>query len=209
MKKILSLITTFIYLLFLSSCGSMKYKISYVSDTGKEINVEDIELIRNYIIEKSPNLNLGEYSEMFDYLYNVTPDGLENKCSIYHFDDIYKKVPSNLQLETFMIINNEITILGTAWGGWGVTEFAHLNEDYFYFIFSCGSGIHRSYITLYNFKDYAFLSYGEWIEPFIHGDISFCVSNGGRKLGVCNRYTQKVIYKDITKLEFTNGENLS
>ena len=123
MKRLISISIIFLYLLFLSSCRSMghstsyvsdtvssceymKYKISYVNDTGKEKNIEHIELIRSFIIENTPNLNLNEYSEMFDYMYNVTPDGFENKCTIYHFDDIYKKVPSYMQLQTFMIIDN-------------------------------------------------------------------------------------------------------
>lgn len=201
MKRILSLITTFIYLLFLSSCGALKYKISYINDTGKEKNIEDIEIIRNYIMGKTPSLNLNQNSELFYYMYNVTPDGLSNKCSIYHFEE-NNKVPNYLQLETFMIIDNEITFLGTAWGGSGVTEFAYLNDDYFYFIFSSGSGVHRSCIAMYNFKDESFSYYLEWVEPFIHSDISFYLSNGDRKLGICDSYSGEIIYEDITKLEF-------
>ena len=224
MKRLISISIIFLYLLFLSSCRSMvhstsyvsdtvssceymKYKISYVNDTGKEKNIEHIELIRSFIIENTPNLNLNEYSEMFDYMYNVTPDGFENKCTIYHFDHAYEKVPLNFELQTIMIIDNELIFLGSAWGGHGVTEFAYLNCDYFYFIYSCGSGVHSSYISMYNFNDQSFSSYGEWKEPFIHGDISFCLINEGRKLGVCNSYTGEVIYEDITKLEFSNDKN--
>lgn len=35
------------------------------------------------------------------------------------------------------------------------------------------SGVHRSCIAMYNFKDESYLFYLEWVEPFIHSDISF------------------------------------
>lgn len=50
---------------------------------------------------------------------------------------------------TFLRFNNDYYPLGGSFGGWGVTEFLYQKNNehsWLYFIFSMGSGIHRSYI---------------------------------------------------------------
>ncbi len=52
---------------------------------------------------------------------------------------------------TFLRLNNNYYPLGGSFGGWGVTEFLYKKDNehsWLYFIYSMGSGIHRSYVDV-------------------------------------------------------------
>lgn len=81
-----------------------------------------------------------------DVLNNITPSDLNGLVNIYK----YEKSTS-----TFLEYDGEIYEMGLAWGGHGVTHFAYYHSGYenrLYFIFSYGSGIHRSQIMAFDFN---------------------------------------------------------
>jgi hypothetical protein len=56
--------------------------------------------------------------------------------------------------ETFLLINGTYFHLGTAFGGFGVTEFVRRHGDaghWLFFLYSCGSGIHQTYVGVFIF----------------------------------------------------------
>lgn len=117
-------------------------------------------------------------------LKNVTPDLLKNKCSIYRFT---YSTTSSLGGETFLIYDGNVYQLGSAWGGFGITEFAyecHDRKDMLYFIYSSGSGIHRSHIGLFDFNTKQILDYTDTTDVFMYNDIKFHLSEDNSTLGI-------------------------
>ena len=146
------------------------------------------------------------------YLLNVTPAVLEDKCEIYRFT---YEISSGLAGVTFLVYQGEVYPLGVAVGGYGITEFAYINDgvrDKLYFIYSWGSGFFRSHVGVFDFKTKQEMA----SIPFSLQDISFSLSEDGKKLGICqaeiygeNWDTEGVriargdlLYEDILELNF-------
>lgn len=99
-----------------------------------------------YLTLKSNN------SDLLNQIYDVTPFELSNLAKIYRFFS-----SSNcgfLEDETFIYYQKNFYPIGTSFGGYGVTQFAHFysrTTNMLYFIYSFGSGIHRSHIGIFDF----------------------------------------------------------
>ena len=117
---------------------------------------------------------------VLDSLVNITPDQLKRICSIYRFPD---SIGTSLGGMTLMIYNSKVYELGVAYGGFGVTEFAYKDSDgenILYYIYSFGSGIHRSHIASFNFK-----TYEHKVSEAISDDIAFYITEDSESLGIC------------------------
>jgi len=142
-----------------------------------------------------------------DFLSNlkiVTPSFLRDKCSIYRFG--YDTGAG--EGETFLLYDGVIYRIGIAFGGYGVTEFAYVNHngiDILYFIYSWGSGVHRSHIGAFDFSTKQILDYTDYTEVFWQNDITFHLSEDGRTLGIANAqirfYDSEGINNKITKYD--------
>ncbi len=109
-------------------------RIYNLGDANKNISNE----MMDYVKDKK-----NAYED--DELFNVTPKPLEDFCKIYK----YKK-----SCETYLEYNGKIYPMGISFGGYGVTQVANYktrDKHLLYFIFSWGSGIHRSNIWAFDF----------------------------------------------------------
>lgn len=149
---------------------------------------------------------------ILSYLLNITPALLEDKCEIYRFT---YEISNALAGETFLVYEGEVCQLGSAFGGYGITEFAYINDgnqDRLYFIHSSGSGIHRSHVSAFDFSTKQEMN----SVAFLFQDISFFLSEDGKKLGICQAVVYgldwdtegvsiskgDLLHEDILKLDF-------
>lgn len=207
MKKLSILIFIFLLIFSLSGCSTSNYKIFEMKINNDAVDKEQMHeyLLNNddfsyeEILENEPDL--------MTKLYNVTPKEIK-KCSIYRFS--YEGC-GGLGGETFLVYDDEVYSLGNAFGGYGVTEFAYRNtkqENILYYIYSCGSGLHRSGVGAFDFKTKTMSVYlGDPNELSFLGaeDISFYISDG--YLGICKA---EISWKssDSFEVDIVDGESI-
>ncbi|MBO4668299.1 MAG: hypothetical protein J5666_09300 [Bacilli bacterium] len=127
------------YLLSLSSSYATVhpyYKLAFVCNLGTPN-----ENISSAMQEYAKDVKTG-YEDAI--LYNVTPDALMGICNVYKYDK---------SCQTFLEYNGNIYQIGFSFGGYGVTQFAYyytVEKTLLYFIFSYGSGIHRTNVWAFD-----------------------------------------------------------
>ena len=219
MKRILSLLLCVLLVVSIFGCSKATgiYSVLPMEQTNGAVNqiiidsfLTDNEKHSNYAaIQKNvPNI--------LSNLVNITPDSLKGMCSIYRFS---YETDTSLGGETFLIYDNMVYPLGCAVGGYGITEFAYASSNgnnTLYFIYSWGSGIHRSHIGAFNFNTKEITDYGGFI--FQNQDIAFCLSKDGKTLGICQAQIRwpnwdvlevtidkgECLYQDINTLVFSS-----
>lgn len=157
MKKVLSFIFSCILGIGLISCDSINVnqKVAIYGISAND-NYVDKENFDNYFMN-----NVNEYPS-YSELKSNAPDLLDN---VKEIDSDLKNGSKLLRFSynsngfldgmAFLYDDETYYSLGGAWGGYGVTQFAHYknkSEDLLYYIYSCGSGIHRTSIGVFNFK---------------------------------------------------------
>lgn len=209
MKKILILFCL-TFIICLSGCSNSNYNIYEMKINNDSV---DEKIMNEYVSSDDDYTKLLENTpNLMSYLYNVTPKALKKKCDIYRFS--YDEC-GKLGGETFLVYEDEVYQLGTAFGGYGVTEFAYIDtkdQNILYFIFSAGSGIHHSSIGAFDF-DTKTLSYynpektdDPFNQPFAGAnDIAFDVSEG--YLGICEA-TIGWKSNDTFEVNIIKGENV-
>lgn len=213
MKKIIYLVLFIVLCVSLTGCNTSRYTIYEMKINN---DVVDKDLMHEYLLRNddfSYEAILENTPDLMDRLYNVTPKELKNKCSIYRFS--YENC-GGLGGETFLVYDDEVYLLGAAFGGYGVTEFAYRNtqeENKLYYIYSSGSGIHRSGVGAFDFKTKTMsLFTGNPTNnidelPFAGAeDISFYISDEGY-LGICKA---EISWKsnDTFEVYIIDGENV-
>lgn len=179
-------------LLLLTSCEKMQdksysiYQIN-INENPKSDNANRI-LIQTYLESFEENAALLEnVPNLANMPVNVTPKDLDRKCSIYRFPI---SGCGRYNGETLLIYNNKVHHLGSAFGGYGVTEFAFCQaESRLYFIYSFGSGIHRSCLSYFDFKEEVVITsllghVNEQVDSFTMEDVSFKVFDDTNTLGL-------------------------
>lgn len=143
-------------ILSLSSCfgsnkgGTVKYSIEYNNETINKVALDNYFLTHE---EEYPS-----YKRLKENVPNILDrtrtinisEGFTNKMQAIRFSNSENGF---LTGETFLLHNGQYFDLGGAWGGYGVTEFIRRQGDkghWLYFIFSNGSGIHRTNVGVYN-----------------------------------------------------------
>jgi hypothetical protein len=189
MKKAFCLVLCVLLIACISGCNTAKgpYAILPMEKVRGKV---DTEIIDRFLTDNDDYDFYGElksnYPAILSELVNVTPKALKDKCSIYRF--LYGK-GGGLTGEAFLVYDGAVYPLGTGLGGWGVTEFAYINQDgqdKLYFIYSWGSGMHHSHIGLFDFSTKQLMDTGSLIDTFGEGtDIAFCLSDDQQTLGIC------------------------
>ena len=213
MKKIIYLLIFIVLCVSMAGCNRSKYTI-YEMKINNDIVEKD--LMHEYLLNNDDfnyEAILKNTPDLMDRLYNVTPKDLKHKCSIYRFS--YENC-GGLGGETFLLYDDEVYSIGSAFGGYGVTEFAYVNtnqQNMLYYIYSCGSGIHRSGVGAFDFKTKTMsLFTGNPTNnidelPFAGAeDISFYTSDDGY-LGICKA---KISWKssDTFEVDIVDGESV-
>ena len=225
MKKTAVIILCTLLLIFASGCNNKQYRDgSYIilpmETTDKAVNEQ---IIDDFLMENIKNFSVIKKNvpHILSHLVDITPSAIEDKCSIYRFS--YESATA-VAGSTLLIYDNAVYVLGSSLGGYGITEFAYFEnaeQSVLYYIYSSGSGIHRSEIGAFDFKTKLQSSYGGLIEDFVQQDIAFTLSGNGKKLGICkadiewtdfDKIEVKVtkgekIFNDINKFEFEAIEN--
>lgn len=209
MKKFLIAIVALLCFI-LASCSNSNYNIYEMKINNDPV---DEKIMNEYVSSDDDYTKLLENTpNLMSYLYNVTPKALKKKCAIYRFS--YNEC-GKLGGETFLVYENQVYQLGTAFGGYGVTEFAYIdtnNQNILYFIFSAGSGIHRSAIGAFDFDTKTLSCYSPELtndpynQPFSGAeDIAFYTSEG--YLGICEA---TICWKsnDTFEVNIIKGENV-
>ena len=188
MRKALCLVFCVLLLSCISGCNKAKGPYAILPMEQVRGNV-DTQIIDQFLTDNDDYSFYGElkinHPTILSELVNVTPKALKDKCSIYRF--LYGK-GGGLTGETFLVYDNAVYPLGKGDGGWGVTEFAYINQggqDKLYFIYSWGSGMHRSHIGLFDFSTKQLMDTGSLFDTFDQGDIAFCLSDDQQTLGIC------------------------
>ena len=143
-------------LLSLSSCfgsnkgGTVKYSIEYNNETINKVALDNYFLTHE---EEYPSYKAlkGNVPNILDHTRTINiSGGFTNKMQAIRFSSGENGF---LTGETILLHNGQYFHLGGAWGGHGVTEFIRRQGDkghWLYFIFSNGSGIHRTNVGVYN-----------------------------------------------------------
>lgn len=190
--KTLLVVIICLSLLLLTSCEGIsnhEYSIYQVNiNKNSKENNENQALIQTYLESFEENAALLEnVPNLANMAVNVTPKDLDRKCSIYRFPI---SGCGRYNAETFLIYNNKVHHLGSAFGGYGVTEFAYCKaESRLYFIYSFGSGIHRSCLAYFDFKEEVVITsllghVNEQVDSFTMEDVSFKVFDDTNTLGL-------------------------
>ena len=95
------------------------------------------------------------YKELKNNQLNLLSNVKEVKTDINNLKMLRFSNTNNgfLDSETFIYKDNNYYSIGQAFGGYGVSEFVNIKENksnYLYFIYSFGSGIHRTYINAFD-----------------------------------------------------------
>ncbi len=152
--------------------------------------------------------------DLFTKLMNVTPDAIKDKCSVYKFGSGC----AGLEGACFLVYDSQVYGIGGSSGGFGVTELAYMSDgekELLYYIYSWGSGIHRSHLGVFNFKTKEILDCGGIEEEWLY-DVAFKLSDDGMTLGLCEAdigwadyetwqveiEKGKRLFSDVEKLEF-------
>jgi hypothetical protein len=221
MKRIMTLLLCVLLVVSVLGCSEAKgiYSVFPMKQTASAVNQQ---IIDNFLTN---NENYSNYEEIqknvpdiLSYLVNITPDTLKEICSIYRFS---YEPGTSLSGETFLIYENRVYPLGCAVGGYGITEFAYTSNNgnnTLYFIYSWGSGIHRSHIGAFNFNTKEITDHGEL--AFRDQDIAFYLSEDGNTLGICQAQIRwenwdvlavaiekgECLYQDINTLIFSAAD---
>ena len=188
MRKAFCLILCFLLTICISGCNAEKgpYEILPMEQVRGKV---DTKIIDQFLTDNDEYYFYKEiknnHPTILSELVNITPKALKNKCSIYRFH--YGK-GGGLAGEAFLIYDGAVYSLGKGGGGWGVTEFAYINQDEqdkLYFIYSWGSGMHHSHIGAFDFSSKVLTDTGSLYYEFGDIDIAFCLSEDGQTLGIC------------------------
>ena len=211
MKRITTLLLCLLLAVSILGCSNTGgiYSIFPMKQTSGAVDQQIInEFLTDYQNYEEIQNNV---PDILSYLKNITPDSLNEICSIYRFT---YETDTSLAGETFLVYDNSVYPLGCAVGGYGVTEFAY-TDNTLYFIYSWGSGMHRSHIGAFDFNTKEITDHGGL--EYKDQDIAFCLSEDGNTLGICqaqicwkNWDTLAVtiekgecLYPDITTLIFS------
>ena len=217
MKKRACLLLCVLLLVCISGCNKANgdYIILPMRATIGKVDKEIID----YYLANNDAYNYKEIREnapnIISDLVNITPNSLKQKCSIYRFR---YRAGNALAGETFLVYDNTVYPLGYSFGGYGVTEFActsNTGEEILYYIYSYGSGMHKTDIGAFNFETKEMSVYSG-IRPDHQVDIAFCLSEDGKTLGVCQAEIRwpiwelmyvtldkgECLYPDINELPF-------
>ena len=218
MKRITTLLLCLLFAVSILGCSNTSgiYSIFPMKQTSGAV---DQQIIDDFLTDNEEYANYEEIQknvpDILSYLENITPDSLKEICSIYRFTF---ETATSLGGETFLVYDNSVYPLGCAFGGYGITEFAYIssNENHaLYFIYSWGSGIHRSHIGMFDFNTKQIADYGGFV--FRDQDIAFYLSDDGNTLGVCQAQIRwpnwddleiiivkgECLYQDINTIDFT------
>lgn len=208
MKKVLCVILCVLLLSFASGCNKTKgtYTILPMEEADGTV---DKEIIDRFLTDNSSNYKEIQKNvpDVLSQLMDITPEALQDKCSIYKFR---KEFGTGLAGRTYLVCDNKVFPIGNALGGYGITEFAYINDsnqDMLYFIYSWGSGIHRSHIGAFNFNTKEITDYGGLIKGFQGNDIAFCLSKDNKTLGICEAEIKWTNY-DTGEVEITKGKRI-
>lgn len=173
-------ITSVFALLCLTSCVAMnestfvKFGIEY---TDGKIDAESLD---DYFLNSNPSYETlkNNQPDLLNHIKCVKSDYVKskNKIQIFRFSS---RDNGGLNGMTYLHLGNNYYPLGGSFGGWGVTEFVYRsdgNHSLLYYIYSCGSGIHRSYVNAFdlsNEKQYSIVGI-ETADAFI--DYTFEIS---------------------------------
>ncbi len=137
MKRILSLLISIFCLFTITSCDVFSqgnYTIYNIENITPQIS----NTMQAYLNENSKSF-------VADNIYDITPKELKRLCEIYK---------ESINGETYLVYKKKTYLLGTSFGGYGVTQFAYyrsLHHQRLYYIYSFGSGVHRSAIECFDF----------------------------------------------------------
>ena len=121
MKKFLISIVALLCFI-ITGCSNSNYNIYEMKINNDFV---DEKIMNEYVSSDDDYTKLLENTpNLMSYLYNVTPKALKKKCAIYRFS--YNEC-GKLGGETFLVYENQVYQLGTAFGGYGVTEFAYMS----------------------------------------------------------------------------------
>ena len=208
MKKVLCLLLCTLLVIYLTGCheANQAYAVLPMKRTDGAVNKQ---IIDGFLTDNDDYSNYEAIKknkpDILSHLVNITPEVLREKCSIYRFS--YES-DTSLAGETFLIYDDAVYPLGCALGGYGITEFAYSSDngnDILYFIYSWGSGIHRSHIGLFDFESKEIFDYGGFI--FLDQDIAFYLSEDGKTLGICQAQICWTDW-DIIEMTIDKGECL-
>ena len=145
-------ITSVFALLCLTSCVAMnestlvKFGIEY---TDGKIDAESLD---DYFLNSNPSYETLKNNQP-DLLNHIKCVKSKNKIQIFRFSS---RDNGGLNGMTYLHLGNNYYPLGGSFGGWGVTEFVYRsdgNHSLLYYIYSCGSGIHRSYVDAFDLSN--------------------------------------------------------
>lgn len=196
MKKLIKIFTMLFIIFGLSSCVNSNSKEYFdIQYSDEEINKESFDnyfksnkdLYPSYETLKENNPNI---------LDNIKQISLSNfKFKIFRFSN--DSMNGFLEGETFIYNNGSYFNLGIAFGGYGVTEFIvsqENGESWLYFLYSYGSGIHRTEIGLFNLKNNEYYYINE-LPLEMHIDYSLVLDKENKSIDI---YTAEInpIYND-------------
>jgi hypothetical protein len=123
-----------------------------ISVHGTKDGVEEFLILLGDFDSKNKGTLTSGYAHDYDTCYNITPEEIKLQkpgCRIFKFSESSLSV---LQYE------GDFYMLGESFGGLGVVDMklADLNDDgeeELYFTYSWGSGLHRSHIAYFDFKE--------------------------------------------------------
>ena len=146
------------------------------------------------------------YPGVLSQLYDVTPSFLKGVCQLCRFSEGCESL-GGLEGGSLILYREKAYPIGASFGGYGVTHYAY-GESHgkllLYFIYSFGSGIHRSLVSAFDFSSCTVKSVEEKNKPFWNDDLQFALSEKS-KLEV--RYsTYDVKWDDGFDITMTPGE---
>lgn len=164
------------FLLPLVGCEpSQAYEIFSCAKTGEAAGTEVDGYLNEtselYSAVKATNPNL------LSSLFNITPSCLKGVCDLYRFE--WSPNIGALEGQTYLIYQAKAYLLGEAFGGHDVTHYAYVRnqeKSLLYFIYSFGSGIHRSLINVFDFATSSVRQVDEDHKTFWDSDLQFAFS---------------------------------
>ena len=179
----------------------------------------DVQIIDRFLASNTYGFGFYEtlkqnVPDILSFLKNITPAALKDKCSIYRFP---YTASTGLGGDTFLVYDGDVFVLGEAIGCNGVSEFAYLEKetgDQLYFIYSFGSGQHRSHIGVFDFNTKQTTATDGGL--FQRQDICFYLSADTQTLGIRQAEIRwpdldvlsieispgDILYEDILALDF-------
>lgn len=153
MKKLFIILASLMVSLGFSSCTNEKTKL-VISDVKITDKAVDKQALDNYFL--SNESLYPAYSVLKSNCPNLLDNAKVLKSDLNKNSQLIKFSFDNngfLDGATFLHIDDTYYQLGVSFGGYGVTQFAHYkneNSDLLYFIYSFGSGIHRSHVGVFD-----------------------------------------------------------